>query len=155
MDEYLGGWVTSHALQDWRQQGLVSLWRYVGANHSYKGWHLSADVDGRRSLLALLNTFSDGSYVPHRTVSMSTPSKALLAVPGRMFSGVESVSKLRLASSAAPTEWLLTASLGEVSLTVGEAWRGKLCDAISALSMGDGDFRIGPEDREQGIWFWW
>jgi hypothetical protein len=33
--------MASHALQHWRRQWLVSLWRYVGACRSYRGWHLS------------------------------------------------------------------------------------------------------------------
>ena len=147
--------MASQALQNWRQQGLVSLWRYVGANRSYKGWHLSADADGCRSLLMLINAFSDDSPVLHRTVSVTAPSKALLAVPGRMSSGVESVSKLRLSHSVSPTDWLLTESDDAVSLAFGETWRGKLREATNALSKGEGDFRIGPENREQGIWFWW
>jgi hypothetical protein len=147
--------MASHALQNWSQQGLVSLWRYVGANRSYRGWHLSADADGCQSLLALINAFSDDAPVSYRTVSLAAPSKTLLAVPGRMFSGVESASKLRLAYRASSTEWLLTTSDDIMSLTFGEIWRGKLRDATNALFAGDGDFKIGPEDSEQGIWFWW
>lgn len=147
--------MASHTLQNWHQQGLVSLWRYVGANRAYKGWHLGADAAGCMSLLALFDAFSDDSLSLHRTVPVTAPSRALSAVPGRMFSGVESVSKLRLARSRSPSDWLLTASDDAVSLIFGETWHGKLREATNALSTGDGDFRIGPEDAEQGIWFWW
>lgn len=79
---------------------------------------------------------------------------ALLTAPGRMFSGTEVVAKLRLAYVASSTEWRFAASPDVASLTIGEPWRIKLCEATIALSSGEEDFRIGPEDREQGLWFW-
>lgn len=139
----------------WRQEGRLSLWRYVGANRSYQGWHCSADAAGCQSLLALLSAFQEQSPSPYRTISLALPSPNLLAVPGRMFSGAEPITKLRLAYACSPTEWQLAASSDVASLTIGEHWRAKLYEATTALSAGDGDFRIGPEDRKQGLWFWW
>jgi hypothetical protein len=77
------------------------------------------------------------------------------AVPGRIFSGIETVAKLRLAYVASSTDWLFATSSNVATLTIGESWRIKLREAAIALSAGGGDFRVGPEDREQGIWFWW
>lgn len=147
--------MASDALLSWRQQGLVSLWRYVGASRSYRGWHLSGNPDGCRSLLALIDALSDSSPVLYRTVSLAPPSEALLAVSGRMFSGVEGVSKLRVARCASPAGWDLTASKDVVSLSFGEIWRGKLREAANAMLNGGGDFQIGSGDGEHRIWFWW
>lgn len=72
-----------------------------------------------------------------------------------MFSGIETVAKLRLTYAASSTDWLFATSPDVATLTIGELWRIKLREATIALSTGAGDFRVGPEDREQAIWFWW
>lgn len=147
--------MTTNGLAYGRQQGRLCLWRYIGANRSYQGWHISADGTACQSLLALLNAFPGEPPAPYRTISLVAASPGLLAVPGRMFSGVESATKLRLVHGASSDEWLITATSTVVSLTFGESWRVKLCEAIRALSAGGGDFSIGPGDREHTVWFWW
>lgn len=50
--------MTDSHLAEWHQRDRISLWRYVEANRSYAGWHLSADDEGCRSLLELLDLFA-------------------------------------------------------------------------------------------------
>jgi hypothetical protein len=68
---------------------------------------------------------------------------------------VESAPKLRMSRSTSPDDWFLSESVDAVSFALGATWRDKFRDAIDALSKGEGDFGIGPKDREKWIHFWW
>jgi hypothetical protein len=141
----------------WKQSGRISLWRYTENERNYPGWHLSADVAGCQSLLALLEALAtDGGGF--RTITITTPDKAQLLVPNNK-SGLAAwvaPTKLQMELSPNPTEWAFPPDMDPAAITVGSNWLAPLREGIAGIAKGRGDYAIG--DRKNGsfrLWFWW
>lgn len=141
----------------WKQQGSVSLWRYIENERNYAGWHLNADLLGCASILALLEelTHNEGT---HRSVQISPPSAAQLAVPNNRGGRAAwlAPAKLRVVCSPEPTTWEFPPSLDPASLKVGCDWLVALREGIAGMPKGCGDCSIGSrKNGSLSLWFWW
>ncbi len=142
----------------WEQEGIVSLWRYTEFKNKFEGWHLTANVAGVHSLVALVRALAKepGAY---RTVKITPPSDSALRAPN--------YSQGR-AAWAAPERWQLSCSpIGQAwefpptlvpaaSLTFGEDYAADFVTRLGAIPRGEGDHSIGHQDQEDlALWFWW
>lgn len=138
----------------WTQSGRISLWRYLENERNYPGWHLNADPDGCKSLLALLDalvTDGDGSLA----IAITAPTKAELAVPNNRRGRAAWVApeKLCLTFSTTDDLWSFPADLAPAALDIGAVWLAALRDGIDGIPKGRGDYCIGRGDLR--LWFWW
>ena len=136
----------------WKQNGRICLWRYTENRRSYRGWHLSADVDGCASLLSLLEQLPSATAV-YRTLQITVPSAAQLCVPNNRAADWLAPSRLRIEWARQPATWLLPEALDLAQLTLGANWLTPLRAGIADIATGRGDYSIG--DREARLWFWW
>lgn len=141
----------------WKQEGRVSLWRYTANGRNYPGWHLNADKVGCASFLALLQELA-GSPGNHRTVQLSAPGRAQLAVPNNQRGEAPSVApqKLRISCSTEPEIWVFPPDLEPAYLMFGAHWLEPLCRGVAGIPDGRGDFSVGSSrDGNLPLWFWW
>ena len=141
----------------WKQQGVVSLWRYTENVGNFPGWHLSADDAGVQSLLQLLGSLQSDSSA-YRTVSISPPSKRLLQVPNNQRGRAKWVapSKLQIRVSPGSDEWGFPPELDPAYLTVGSSHLPSLIGALEGIPRGEGDFSIGSDHNSNlRLWVWW
>jgi hypothetical protein len=143
-------------LDAWKQEGVVSLWRYSERQRNFPGWHLSADHDGVASLLSLLKALGETESGIARTVSLTPPSHATLAVPNNGNARWLAPERLRVSRSDDPAMWCLAAWSDPAELIAGLTWLAKLSSGIADIARGHGDYSIG--DSKNGnlqLWFWW
>lgn len=142
----------------WRQSGAISLWRYVDKLRpcNYAGWHLTANEDGRASLVSLLDAFESDNTDNSRTLTVVPPTSAILVIPNNWSSAWIAPEKLRLSFSTNPSQWYFPESAGTAEFTFGSNWLTKLRQGITDISRGEGDYSIGvSEGGNLKLWFWW
>jgi hypothetical protein len=140
----------SHA---WQQRGTVSLWRYREKPCNFPGWHLAADAAGCASLLALLDALeADGAGVG-RTVQLSAPGAAQLAVPNNRDAGWDAPQTLRLSVDAAADAWQWLLDGERLGLQFGIVALSELRQGVRDIAAGRGDYSIGKST--DALWFWW
>lgn len=145
----------SHA---WKQNGLISLWRYTQNERNYPGWHLSADAAGCESLALLLQSLVVDGHAATRTVLLEAPNARTLSVPNNLggHANYETPEKLRLRFSEDAGVWLFPATLEPAELTFGKDWLEPLQQGLEAMSRGQGDYCIGiKQEGSLPLWFWW
>lgn len=140
----------------WKQTGSVALWRYTENQRNYPGWHLSADDTGCASLIALLDAFSTDGIAGNRTVSITSPTPEILAVPNNWSASFVAPDKLLISVSDTPSQWSFPESLDPAELTIGADWLPKLRLAIAGIPRGEGDYSIGVSNAGSlRLTFWW
>ena len=124
----------------WKQQGIVSLWRYTENERNYRGWHLNADSVGCASLSALLDELAQAPGT-HRTVQLTPPGASQLAVPNNQGGRAAwlAPAKLRVSYSDVPATWQFPPDLDPATLTVGSDWLTALREGIAGIPQGCGD----------------
>lgn len=147
----------------WRQRGSVYLWRYTENERNYPGWNLTADAAGSVSLAELLELMSHASFAVSRSVKITPPSVAVLAVPsnrnGAAAWKVARALELRYRGEtrARPDDWALEANGGVVTLAVGGQRLAQLRRAVDDIRAGvECDYSVGPEDAsDASLLFVW
>lgn len=140
--------------QSWQQSGSVMLWRYTENQRNFPGWHLTADPPGCASLIALLDAFAADGTPISRTLTVTAPTQATLAVPNNRSAAPVVPAKLRISFSQTATGWSFPQSINPAELSVGADWLPVLRQAIAGIPRGKGDYSIGPPDSGS-LWLWW
>lgn len=65
----------------WKQTGNNYLWKYLEKARHYPGWNLTADPDGARSMLDLLNLFVGATWSCVQSVATARPTPSMLRIP--------------------------------------------------------------------------
>ena len=143
----------------WKQEGVISLWRYTEFRSKFGGWHLSANDAGVKSLISLTRLLS-GASDTHRTITVTPPSASVLRVPnyqqGDALWSAPGKWRLQCAPHTASDTWVFPPELEPATLTVGGAFIAELLAALDGISKGEGDFCIGrPGQGNSALWFWW
>ena len=146
--------LVKHRSHSWEQAGTVALWRYTENQRNCPSWNLTADAAGCASLLALLDAFEADGAAASRTLSITSPSPAILRVPNNRSSAWIAPSKLRLSFSVDPGEWSFPESMEPAMLSIGADWLPQLRRAVAGIPGGEGDYSIGSSSSGK-LWFWW
>ncbi len=140
--------------QSWQQTGSVMLWRYTGNRRNFPGWHLTADPVGCASLITLLDAFVADGLPGSRTLIITAPTQAVLAVPNNRSAASIAPGKLRLSFSSTASEWSFPQSMDPAEFSVGTDWLPVLRQALLDIPQGKGDYSIGPPGGSS-LWLWW
>jgi len=140
----------SHA---WQQHGTVSLWSYRDNLRNYPGWHIGADAAGCVSLLALLDALEVDGAGATRTLHLSPPSPAQLAVPNNRDARWDAPTTLRLAVDEDVAFWQWEVDGARATLRLGKAAMAALRQGVLDIAVGRGDYSVGQ--GAQALWFWW
>jgi hypothetical protein len=140
----------------WVQEGRLWVWQYAEPKQSWRGWHLSADPAGCRSVRDLLDRMSGGKAC-HRTLQLDPVTDAVLRVPNYNRKCRGHFTKLRIEFDPDHADLTLAPGDGRLFLTVGNHRLRKLTSAFAAVEAGAGDFDIKTADSKQAEpWmFWW
>jgi hypothetical protein len=138
----------------WQQSGSIMLWRYTENQRNFPGWHLTANAEGCASLIALLDFFAASGAPGFRTLTITAPTQAALAVANNRSAASVAPDKLRLTFSGMSSQWLFPESTDPAELSIGTEWLPVLRRAIAGIPVGNGDYSIGPSGSG-GLWLWW
>ena len=130
------------------------LWRYSDNQRNFPGWHLTANADGCASLIALLDAFAADGAPSSRTLTITAPTQAALAVPNNRSAASVAPAKLRITFSSAPSQWSFPESTDPAELSIGAEWLPILKQGIAGILLGKGDYSIGP-GGSGSLWLWW
>ena len=138
----------------WKQQGSISLWRYTENERNFRGWHLSADESGCRSLVDLIEALAADGAPASRSIELIAPTPAILGVPNNRggTASYKSPQKWRVRFSSEPDHWSFPKQLDPAEFCFGYEWLEPLRKGISGMSQGLGDYSIGSD---LPLWFWW
>jgi hypothetical protein len=138
----------------WKQEGSLSLWRYTENERNYPGWHLTADLAGCQSLIALFEALAADGPSAFRTVDLTRPTRATLSVPNNRggTADFESPEKLRIGFSENASHWSFPPQLEPAEFSYGYEWLSPLREGLNGIPLGKGDYSIG---RDLPLWFWW
>jgi hypothetical protein len=151
-------------VNSWRQRGAIYLWRYSDNARNYPGWHMHADEAGGLAMLELLAALATSSAVVHRTIQLSVPTPAVLAVPNNQGGQARWWAPSRWQIAFDPTldtssQWSFPAH-DPAHLRIGPTFLSQLERGVSGLLAGEGDYSIGlrestaPSESAE-LWFWW
>jgi hypothetical protein len=136
----------------WKQEGVISLWRYTEFPRKYGGWHLTADSAGVSSLLSLLKQLAGSPHL-YRTLTVTPPSPLALRAPNFQQGRAAWVAPAKWQIRCVLAEcWQFPASLEPAMLTVGGEFLQALESGLKGIPKGEGDFGIGNSDP---LYFWW
>ena len=144
--------------RSWQQNGSISLWRYTENERNYPGWHLTADMSGCASLVALLDALLNDGIEASRVIKISAPTPTILQVPNNRGgqAGWRSPERLRVTYSKTQSFWAFPKQLGSAELTIGADWLVRMRDAVTGIPQGQGDYSIGADEHDNlPLWFWW
>jgi hypothetical protein len=149
------------SVEKWKQDGKLYVWKYRDASPNYSGWHMSADSKGCETLLDLLDRMLSAKWPSKKNLIITRPGKTELAAPNVRGGAAKviSPSNLTLAYPKGQVDgkyWSLDFLKPNLSLRLGLAKVGQLLESVRAMSEGQGDFCIGPDEKTQGslLWFW-
>jgi len=144
----------THLSHTWKQRGSISLWRYTENERNFPGWHLSADGAGCDSLAALVDSLAKDGVPVSRSVELTPPTPALLAIPNNRRGTAKYVApfKLRVSFVSDPSSWLFPEHMEPAELSFGHDWLVPLVKGINGIPLGQGDYCIGSD---LPLWFWW
>lgn len=148
----------AHPVNSWKQSGNISLWRYTENQRNYPDWHLNADTNGCASLIALLDVLTEEGPDAYRTVKVTPPNQAQLAVPNNHSGRAawQAPEKLRLSLSTDDAAWIFPSQSNPAILVIGSDWLAPLRKGIKDILFGRGDYSIGNNsDDNLRLWFWW
>lgn len=137
----------------WQQHGTVSLWSYRDNRRNYPGWHIGADAAGCASLLALLDALEVDGAGATRTLQLSPPSPAQLAVPNNRDARWDAPTSLRLTVDEDVAFWQWEVDGARATLRLGKAAMAALRQGVLDIAAGRGDYSVGQ--GAQALWFWW
>ena len=143
----------------WKQEGVISLWRYTEFPKKFGGWHLSGTDAGVASLKALLRLLVAAPGI-HRTISVTPPSPAVLRVPNFQQGDAKWVApskwQISCTPSSNPRDWEFPPELEPAKLVIGESHLSRFISALDGIPKGEGDFCIGsPNKVDLPLCFWW
>jgi hypothetical protein len=148
-------------VNEWRQQGIVHLWRYKPEKGGLNGWHFTADSAGLDSTIELIERVALAKHPGKRTVKLTTPSKKIVNGP---FSPVRdrkviapSSLQLSVDKSDPADSWEIAEEGDRLRLQLGAKSVVELLEGFRLLKrQGYGDFLVGPTRGKpaQNIWLW-
>jgi hypothetical protein len=151
----------SDAINDWRQAGVLHLWRYKPEKSGLKGWHFRADEQGLNSIIGLAEVLGSATYPAKRTVQLAKPSERTVNGPFSPLAGRKVIAPVSLQLSVdgdSPDDlWELVEEGERAKLRLGRKAVAELLDGLRELKeRGYGDFSVGPTRGEPGqnIWLW-
>ncbi|MCD9087613.1 hypothetical protein [Stenotrophomonas sp. SY1] len=142
----------------WKQTGSLVLWYYTENERNYPGWHLTADTEGCRSLIALLDALANDGEPAMRTFQIKPPTAAHLAVPNNRagHAAWHAPGKLKLAFSSDPCEWKFPVKQELAVLALGAEPLRAMRNGLEDVLQGRGDYCIDVPHRNCApLWFWW
>jgi len=154
------GYDMSDAINQWRQAGVVHLWRYKPEKSGLKGWHFSTDHAGLESTIALVGLLGAANHPAKRTLTLTKPSQRTINRPFSPLAGRKVVAPVSLQLSVGADDaedlWQLNEEGARAKLRLGRKSLRELLEALLELkSRGYGDFSVGPsQGQPQNIWFW-
>lgn len=143
------------AVESWRQEGRVSVWRYRKARKMYDGWHFAADQKGCASLVRLLDLLSAVKSPAYRTVVITDPRGV---GADRIFGDhnlqIDVPVKLRLSNDLDGGSAIgLSADAFVMPLRPEDI--ASLSDAVRDLANDHADFGVALGRNETIVKFWW
>lgn len=144
------------AVNSWRQEGHLFVWRYPNARRGWCGWHFTGDPVGCRSIRNLLDRMHGGE-VRHRTLKLSPVTEAILSVPNYQFKTHGRFEKVRIEYRPDFPDLFLAPDDDLLVMTVSAERLKRLTAAFAEVEVGLGDFGIQTShDRKAASWmFWW
>lgn len=140
----------SHA---WQQHGTVSLWRYRDNARNFPGWQLTADAEGCASLLTLLDALHTGGAGASRTLQLSAPGPAQLAVPNNRDARWVAPQTMQLILDEDSGAWQWQPDGERQVLRLGVSALAGLRQGVLDIAAGQGDYSLGH--GMEALWFWW
>lgn len=140
----------SHA---WQQHGTVSLWRYRDNARNFPGWQLTADAEGCASLLTLLDALHTEGAGASRTLQLSAPGPAQLAVPNNRDARWVAPQTMRLILDEDSGAWQWQPDGERQVLRLGVSALAGLRLGVLDIAAGQGDYSLGH--GMEALWFWW
>jgi hypothetical protein len=137
----------------WKQSGTVYLWRYEENPKNYRGWHLTADSEGVRSLLELIDLMLKSNDEASRTIKTDIPTENELKVPNCKKKAISTTKIVLLNKKDNSDYWSISEAPGVVTLEAGDKALGQLKDGLIDIQNNKGDYFIGENGHE--LWFWW
>jgi hypothetical protein len=104
-------------------------------------------------MLALLDALALDGPGATRTLQLSPPSPAQLAVPNNRDARWDAPATLRLTVDEDVAFWQWDVDGARATLRLGKAATGALEQGVVDIAAGRGDYSVGQGD--QALWFWW
>lgn len=123
-------------VDDWKQRGIIAVWRYRLRRVRHAGWHLTADPYACAALVDLFDRMAAPGF-------------------GEPASGVPATMRLAFVPEVADCG--LTREDERLVLRFGSAGLVEVRSAFVELGIGGGDFALRVEEsaRTERLWFWW
>lgn len=141
------GWVA-----EWVEDGKVWVWCYENAEPDWRGWHMTADPSGCRSIRNLLDRMN-GCDACSRQIALQPVPDNLLQNVGHTQSIAPQLPNIEIQFTPDVMGMSVQKSVGKLELKIGNARIRKLAAAFAQVEIGHGDFTLATEfDR---FFFWW
>ncbi len=152
---YRWGKNMNEAVQRWKLQGRVYLWRYTGNARNFPGWHMNADSSACTSMMQLIDLMMSSSFTSKATLSLALPADVQLDVPNAPLKhrAATSLEILHSPRTMRYEHWLLTESGDQIHMELGREELGQFRKGIIDITHHEGDYCIGLDGQE--LWFWW
>ena len=148
--------MTTQDLSAWKQEGRLWVWQYANPRHDWRGWHLSGDRAGCRSIQRLLDLMEGG--VPcHRTAMLSPVTDSMLKGIGFGNRSEQPRDRMRICFEPDALSVTINTQPERLVMTVGNKFLRKLVAGFTSVEIGDGDFglRLSDDKKAEPFMFWW
>jgi hypothetical protein len=145
-------------ITEWKHSGKTYLWRYKDNIRNYPGWHFTADEESCRAFEELFGVMNDAIYSGSCEIPLSLPTERIVSVPNNRngkarYSAAE---KLRLKYDPSKINlWNMVFDGSTGLIEFGKEYLERLRKGIEDIRNGEGDYAIGPMDKDICFWIWW
>ena len=133
----------------------VWLWRYANANRNYRGYHLTADTEGARTLASTLSSLGRRKSQSAPSIALAPLTDAILSVPNCRTHRPVTFKRwiLTCKPTGSPNHLLLRDDGVTGFAELSESQAMDIASRLVALSKGEDDYCIDAVEGD-GLWFW-
>jgi hypothetical protein len=154
--------MSNYKIEKLKQKGFIYLWRYKSLRKSLLGWHITADKEGCKFIIDLIQLILDSGYSSKYVFTLLEADQKIVSVPN-FNEPWKSATILTLKYSqkiADKNHWELVYSNNRVTIIPGENKLKELQKGFIDILNRKGDYAIGTENNKEEfnnnlLWFWW
>lgn len=141
-----------------KSERSIFLWHYCENRRNYPGYHLTANLEGCKQLLDVLERHEITTQVLTTDLSLSAVTPKILSVPANTRGNASCVGlatwELMTRPDFSPEHFAFQESHAVCRLELSRQQAGCIANGVRDIQIGKGDYCIGGKGNNV-LWFWW
>lgn len=141
-----------------KSEPSIFLWHYLENRRNFPGYHLTANLEGCKQLLDLLERHQETTESLTTGLSLSAVTPKILSAPANTRGDASCVGlatwEFMTRQDFSPEYFVFRESHSVCRLELSRQQAGCIATGVKDIQIGKGDYCIGGKGNNV-LWFWW